>query len=129
MKKVSLLVLIGVLVSFNQLFSQTKEDSTGIEKACLDYIEGYYEADAERVAKAIHPELAKRVIRKGKGGNELISHTGYTTLIYITKVNENKKVLNPDKPFKAQVDIYDIHNEIASVKVSSNKYLFFDYLH
>lgn len=129
MKTYHLIIMAILLMASHHIFAQNRQDTLGIKKACMDYIEGYYQSDAERVEKAIHPELTKRVIRKGKEGNELISHTGYSTLIYITKVNENQNVLNPEAPFKAQVDIYDIQSGIASAKVSSNKYPFFDYLH
>ena len=33
-----------------------------IEATCLDYIEGQLEADPARVARALHPDLAKRAV-------------------------------------------------------------------
>lgn len=33
---------------------------TAIEATCFDYVDGQLEGDAERVARALHPDLAKR---------------------------------------------------------------------
>lgn len=33
-----------------------------IEATCLDYIDGQLEADPARVARALHPDLAKRAV-------------------------------------------------------------------
>jgi len=37
-------------------------DADEIRAACLDYIEGWYTADAARMEKALHPDLAKRIV-------------------------------------------------------------------
>ena len=37
-------------------------DSAAIRQAALDYIEGWYEGNAERMERALHPELAKRIV-------------------------------------------------------------------
>ena len=38
--------------------AQSAADSAGIRSAALDYIEGWYTADARRMEQALHPELA-----------------------------------------------------------------------
>ena len=38
--------------------AQTPADSAAIRAAALDYIEGWYAGDADRVARALHPQLA-----------------------------------------------------------------------
>jgi hypothetical protein len=35
-------------------------DEQAIEAAVLDYVEGWFDGDAARMARALHPELAKR---------------------------------------------------------------------
>ncbi len=37
----------------------TAEDRAAVERAVLDYVEGIYEAQPERIARSVHPELAK----------------------------------------------------------------------
>src|SRR4051812_14973787 len=40
----------------------TAADSAAIKATALDYIEGWYTGDAERMERALHPELAKRIV-------------------------------------------------------------------
>src|SRR5688572_31146080 len=47
--------------------AQTAADSAGIRQAALDYIEGWYEGNAERMERALHPELAKRIVNTEHG--------------------------------------------------------------
>ena len=95
----------------------------------MNYIEGYYQADAVRMEKALHPELVKRTIRKGPEGTEFVNGMGKTLLVFATKMNKNEKLLNPEEAFKAEVIIYDIEDNYATVKITNNQYGFFDYAH
>jgi hypothetical protein len=53
---------VGVLVAFPALAGQKPDPRKEIEQACLDYIESWYEADGARMERALHPELAKRIV-------------------------------------------------------------------
>lgn len=110
-------------------FGQTQSDTSAIKETALAYIEGFYNSDWQRMSKAIHPELAKRIIIKDSSGNIMLQNMGSSQLIYNTKRNKNANVLNPDQPFKADVIIYDIYNNVATAKVITNKFKFIDYLH
>jgi Putative lumazine-binding len=103
-------------------------DTLQIRQTALNYIEGFYTSNAERMAKALSPELAKRVIVKDQSG-DAIQNMGYSQLLYNTRRNKNQNVLNPDSAFRAEVIIYDIDNNIAMAKVITNKFKFIDYLH
>ena len=61
--KTHLLVLALAALPFVQAHAQSPADSAGIRQAALDYIEGYYEGDGARMERALHPELAKRIVR------------------------------------------------------------------
>src|SRR6185436_15891545 len=37
-------------------------DAPAIRQAALDYIEGWWEGNPERMARAVHPELVKRIV-------------------------------------------------------------------
>lgn len=60
---------------------QTDADRAAIRSAELDYIEGWYTADAARMERAVHPELAKRVMRRedSSGLSSLAHMTSSTT--------------------------------------------------
>ena len=40
----------------------SESDLAAIKQTALDYIEGWYEGSAERMERALHPELAKRIV-------------------------------------------------------------------
>ena len=126
MKKELLVVLLFVSV---YSFGQTKSDTAGIRKAALNYIEGFYNSDYQRMSNAIHPELAKRIIVKDSIGNIMLQNMGSSQLIYNTKRNRNVNILNADKQMESEVIIFDIYNNVATVKVATNKFKFIDYLH
>jgi len=102
-------------------------DSAAIKQTALNYIEGFYNADQQRMAKAIDPELAKRIIFKDPAG-DAVQSMGYSQLLLNTRRNKNTNILINNEPFKAVVTIYDIGINIAAVKVVTNKLKFMDYL-
>jgi hypothetical protein len=127
MKITHVIYVMIMLASTSTLFGQKVNDSLLIKETALNYIEGLWTNNYERMEKAIHPELAKRVIRKDNEGNYRLSNMGYSELLYYTKTLTPKNE-KPEEPFKADVIILDISNDIASIKVTQNKYNFFDYI-
>lgn len=120
----TLFVIFGV-----NIIAQSTEDSTAIKECILNYIEGYYNADVERMDKAVHPELAKRTIYTDQQGNDFLAGMGKSYLIHATRHNKNDRVRNPEAEFKADITIYDIHDKYAVAKAVTNKFTFFDYVH
>jgi hypothetical protein len=126
MKKILFAVLL--LIS-GMARAQSKGDSAAIKETVLNYIEGFYNADWQRMTKALHPELMKRIIIKDSLGNTMLQNMGASTLIYYTRKAKNNNTMNPGQPFKADIIIYDIYNNVATVKASTNKFKFIDYIH
>ena len=71
MRKLVLISLTILIVSVSQVNAQSTSsqanaqstsDTELIKQAALDYIEGWYEGNAERMERALHPELAKRLV-------------------------------------------------------------------
>lgn len=54
---------------------------------------------------------------------------GTSALIYYTRRNKNTNELNPGKPFIADIIIYYIYNNVATVEAVTNKFRFIDYIH
>lgn len=126
MKK--LLYSICLIFLSNIAFGQTAKDSLLIKQTSLNYIEGFYTNDFIRVEKAIHPELAKRIVIKDTLGYSMLKNMGASELLYNTrKFQKNPKQSN--EPFKATIAILDISQNIATIKVTQNKMNFLDYLH
>lgn len=105
--------------------AQTNAETAGIEKACLDYVEGFYTSDTVRVARAVHPELAKRIVMR-KFQDRLNNMTA-AKLVAAAADFKHPDDPNAAEPFKAKVVIYDIDKDVATVKVTTNKMKFFDY--
>jgi hypothetical protein len=103
-------------------------DSVAIRATVLNYIEGYYTGDAKRMTKALHPELAKRIIVQDSTGTAMVKNMGATELIYITGKRAKQKDTT-GIPLKTDIVIYDIYKNVATVKVTTNKFGFIDYLH
>jgi hypothetical protein len=130
MKKIITMILIAIVFQVFKLTAQTRPDSLAIEKACRDYVEGWAAGDAERVAKGVSPELVKRTIALDKEGAGYSNNMSASLLLAVTRMNKDGvrgKDLEPDKPFKLDVCIYDITADFALAKTVNTKYGFFDY--
>ncbi len=127
MKNLLLVALIIFTAAINfSAYSQTSEDSTAIKTAALNYIEGWYEGNSERMEKALHPELAKRVVLTDeKTGRSRLDQMGALTLINYTKAQYGTKV--PKEKQQKDVTILDIYRNSASVKIVAADWI--DYLH
>jgi Putative lumazine-binding len=123
MKKLLLFLIVTLPALSNA------QDSMAIKKASLDYVEGYYQSDPNRMTKAVHPEIAKRIIIRDDKGNVMLKNMGASELIFLTRKNTNAGAIKNDTAFQATVQIFDISNNIATVKVTTNKFRFIDYLH
>lgn len=128
-KTLLVLVLFHSALVAQNAGTPSLQDTLAIKETALNYIEGFYQSDGNRMRKAIHPELAKRVIVRDDAGNVMLQNMGSSQLIYNTKRNKNSNILNPDQPFRAVITIFDIFGKVATVKVVTNKYKFIDYLH
>lgn len=130
MKTIMITFLVCFLYSGLTVNSQTKNDSLSIEKACRDYVEGWAEGDAERVARGVSPELVKRSVSSDRDGMSFTNIMSASLLMIVTKANREgvkAKDLEPGKPFKLDVTISDITGDLAMAKAVNTKYGFFDY--
>ena len=127
MKK-ALLLLILLFIAGTKGFAQGTPDSTAIKETVANYIEGWYSADADRMAKALHPELAKRGIRQGKEGqNTQIMKADFNNMVAWTKGKPNEIKANPAVKNTLSIIIREIGKNIADVKCVSPDFI--DYLH
>lgn len=104
---------------------QTASDSAAIGATALDYIEGYYEANAERMERALHPELAKRIVRTNPQGRSSLGQMSALSLVQGTRSGGGRDT--PRARQQKDVTILDIYQNAASVKVVASDWI--DYLH
>lgn len=113
------------LMPLSKLQAQTAADSSGIRNAALDYIEGYYEGNAERMARAVHPELAKRIVNVDERGRYRLGQMSAMTLVEGTRAGGGKDT--PVAERRKDVTIFDIYQNAASAKIYASGWV--DYLH
>ena len=63
----------------------TDPDIASIYQAASDYYGGWYEANVERIARSLHPDLAKRSIQKDKNGKDFLYHLSKGQMLEKTK--------------------------------------------
>jgi major membrane immunogen (membrane-anchored lipoprotein) len=97
------------------------DDTDMIMKAVSDYVEGWYEADGERMARALHPKLAKR----GMSPEGEIWDVNRDWMVEATGRGQGR--IDEPGTGKKEITILARTPTIASVKLVSNQ--FDDYLH
>ncbi|HEX5651784.1 MAG TPA: nuclear transport factor 2 family protein [Chitinophagaceae bacterium] len=116
MKKISLFLLLSLV-----LLSVSAQDAKQkIEKACLDYIEGFYEGDTSKLIRSLRPSLFKFGYWKNKtsGQYEPEGNMSYRQAIdYAKRVLEKKNFAKAGSPKK--VEVLDIMQSIAAAKVTA----------
>jgi len=115
-------LLLGGLSSAQ---TTTPDENEAIRRTALDYIEGWYTGDAARMERALHPELAKRMISTDpKTGRSHFNHMGAMALVQRTRDGGGKKT-PADRQLK-EVTILDRYDNAAVVKIVASDWI--DYL-
>jgi len=98
-----------------------QDDIEGVMTAALDYIEGYIDGDAERHARAYHPECIKRryTTDEDSGIDELV--------VLSPRMMADYAALSQMSDCDTEVIIDAISEDIASVRVYSCRWV--DFLH
>ena len=101
-------------------------DAEAIRQTALDYIEGFYEGNAERMERALHPDLAKRIVHTDAASKRsALGQQSALTLVQYTRMRA--KTPTPKEQQQKDVTILDVFENAASVKVVASDWI--DYLH
>lgn len=110
------LLLLLVIVPTGAVQSQTRADSAAIRATALDYAEGWYEGSGDRMARALHPELVKRiVVRDTTTGKTMVQGMGASVLVNSTRHGYGKET--PKDKQQKDVTLLDLFGNAASAKV------------
>jgi hypothetical protein len=123
--RIAIALAAAALLAPASLPAQTAADSAAIKAAALDYIEGYYQGNAERMERALHPELAKRIVRTNPQGRSQLGQMSAMSLVQGTRAGGGKDI--PAAQQQRDVTILDIYQNAASAKVVASTWV--DYLH
>ncbi len=124
MKKLCFLALLFAVAPL-EAQPATDPEAAAIRQTALDYIEGWYEGDAARMERALHPELAKRIVMTDSAtGNSRLDSMGAMTLVQRVRAGGGRKT--PKEAQMKDVTILDRFQNAAVVKVVASGWI--DYL-
>lgn len=113
------ITLLLCILTFNLSQAQTS-NKEGIEKACMNYLEGFYEGDESKLKESLQPSLNKFGFWKDTDADDYrqVSHMSFEkALAFARNVKEKNEYPEPDAPKK--VEILDISTTIASAKITA----------
>src|SRR3982751_1377957 len=125
MRKLFLVAVVALLSIVPTAKAQSPSDKEAIKQTALDYIEGWYEGNPERMERALHPDLAKRIVRTNDKGQSQLMQMSAMGLVQGVKRGGGKDT--PKEKQLKDVTILDIYENAASVKVVASDWI--DYLH
>jgi hypothetical protein len=100
-------------------------ESALIRATALDCIERFYTGDANRMERALHPELAKRIVITDPGSSlSRLDQMSAMTLVQRTRAGNGKKIA-PNRRLE-EVTILDRYQNVAAVKIVASDWI--DYL-
>ena len=106
--------------------AQTAADSSSIRATALDYVEGWYEGNPERMGRALHPELVKRIVASDTATKRsVLENMGASALVNGTRHGWGKET--PKGRQQREVTILDVFGNAASVKAVMADWI--DYMH
>lgn len=116
------LIAIGLCIAVS---AQADVDREGIKRAALNYAEGWYEGNADKMESALHPDLAKRIVRTNEKGQSRLDHMSAMSLVQGTRAGFGKQT--PKDQQQKDVTILDVYRGAATVRLEMLGW--FDYLH
>ena len=101
-------------------------DALAIKGACLDYVEGWYGGNAERMERALHPALQKRIVEiDPASGKDRLREMSAKTLVQYTREGGGSET--PKDTQQKEITVFDVYRDEASAKVVFRDWV--DYLH
>jgi hypothetical protein len=124
MKNLILLFLLVAGSTFS-IVAQTDPEREAIKRTALNYAEGWYEGNADKMESALHPDLAKRIVRTNEKGQSGLGQMSAMSLVQGTRVGSGKQT--PAAEQLKDVTILDMIGGAATVKLEMRDWV--DYMH
>ena len=123
--RVALAIGMGILPA--AVAAQHGSEQEGVRRAALDYLEGFYEGDADKIRRGVHPEVTKYGFFVPRDKQEYSGEpmSFQEMLDYANGVKERGN--HPDASAPKEVIILDVLDQTAAAKVVA--WWGTDYLH
>ena len=123
-KNTVFLFFLSCIFSFS-LEAQQAADKLAIEKAIMNYVNAFYEADTTKAYESIARDLAKRGYYTTKEGAAAEAKMSFEQLVRLAQRWKSSQNITPETPRK--VTVFDVLDRIASAKVEAKWGI--DYFH
>lgn len=124
--KLILSIFLLLLTAAGARAQVSDADKTAITQTALDYIEGWYDANPERMERALHPDLAKRIVRTNpQTGQQMLGQMSAMGLVMGVRGGGGKNT--PKERQMKDVTVLDVFGNAASAKIVASDWV--DYLH
>ena len=97
------------------------EDEVAIRNCLLDYFEGWFDGDADRMDRALHPGLAKHSIGQDRARSQTLDVTTKEEMVEATRLGMGRQRDLPDRAIR--IDIAGVSGDIACAIVHSAVYI------
>ena len=125
MKRIILVLVFFVLCLAGNASAQVSDaDKAAITHTALDYIEGWYAGDADRMERALSPDLAKRMVMTNGQGRSVLQQMSAMGLVQNVKRGGGKNT--PKERQQKDLTILDVFQNAACVKIVASDWV--DYL-
>ena len=122
----STIVTLGILLfAAGAVAAQTDADREAIKRTALNYAEGWYEGNADKMESALSPDLAKRRPLTNDKGQSRLDNMTAMALVQGTRGGYGKQT--PKEEQQKDVTILDITGGAATVKCEMRDWV--DYMH
>jgi hypothetical protein len=129
MKNILLILFVLLMFGVSGAYAQINvaaADEAAIKQTALDYIEGWYEANPERMERALHPDLAKRIVRVSPD-NKIYRLDQMSAMGLVQGARRGGGSQTPKEKQQKDITILDVYENSASVKIIALDWI--DYLH
>ncbi len=113
MDKVALVMILLAIPTF--LPAQTPDDRAAVERAALNYLEGFYEGSTEKLRQSVHPDAHKFGFYKEDGKYKRSPMSFNEMLDFAEDVKKTGDF--PDKNAPKKVELLDVLDQTAVAKV------------
>jgi putative lumazine-binding protein len=97
------------------------EDAAAIRGCILDYFDGWFDGDAVRMDRALHPGLAKLAVGQGPDRGETLNVATKDEMVEATRGGRGRERDVPDRAIR--IEIASVSGDMASVIVHSTVYV------
>ncbi len=117
-------LLVGVALGAASAASgaaEGRDERPQVGAVARDYLEAWYTADADRMARVLHPDMVKRYVDSLPSGRQVVHSLTRDMMIEMTRAGGGSKV--PAESRGIAVEVLEVSGDIAAARASSSQYL------